>query len=46
MMAPLSFVCRLDCVPAGQREWMVEYLTTFMRDPRDMEGGVVGRRGE
>lgn len=43
MMAPLSFACRLDCIPSSQREWMLEYLTTFMRDPRDMEKGIVAK---
>ncbi|KAL9103889.1 MAG: hypothetical protein Q9163_001126 [Psora crenata] len=36
MMQPLSFVARLDCVPSIQRDWVKEYLTSFMRDPRDM----------
>lgn len=40
MMPPLSFVSRLDCIPASQKEWMMEYLTTFMRDPRDMKRTV------
>ena len=36
MMQPLSFVARLNCIPSTQRDWVREYLTTFMRDPKDM----------
>ena len=37
MMQPLSFVANLDCVPQSQRDWAKEYLTTFIRDPTDMQ---------
>lgn len=43
MMPPLAFVSRLECIPDSQRAWMLEYLTTFMRDPRDMNRGVVAK---
>ncbi|KAG8531775.1 uncharacterized protein KY384_003411 [Bacidia gigantensis] len=36
MMQPLAFVSRLECIPQSQRLWVREYLTTFMRDSRDM----------
>ncbi|KAL9123729.1 MAG: hypothetical protein Q9217_006871 [Psora testacea] len=39
MMQPLSFVAKLDCIPETQRDWVREYLTTFMRDPKDMGKG-------
>ena len=37
MMQPLSFVAKLDCIPQSQRDWVREYLTTFLRDPTDMK---------
>lgn len=41
MMPALAFATQVDCAPQAQREWMLEYLTTFMRDPKDMEKGPV-----
>ncbi len=41
MMPPLAFCSRQDDIPNSQRQWMLEYLTTFMRDPRDMNRGLV-----
>ena len=40
MMPPLAFCSRQDDIPNSQRQWMLEYLTTFMRDPRDMNRGL------
>ena len=36
MMQPLSFVAQLEETPESQRRWVKEYLTTFLRDPKDM----------
>lgn len=41
MMPPLAFCSQQDDIPESQRQWMLEYLTTFMRDPRDMNQGLV-----
>lgn len=41
MMPPLAFCSKQDDIPNSQRQWMLEYLTTFMRDPRDMNRGLV-----
>ena len=35
MMQPLSFVARLNCIPSIQRDWVREYLNTFMRGPSE-----------
>lgn len=41
MMQPLAFTSRLACIPQSQRDWVREYLTTFMRDSQDMTRGPV-----
>ena len=41
MMPQLAQASKVDCIPNSQRQWMLEYLTTFMRDPRDMNRGLV-----
>ena len=41
MMPQLAAASKVDCIPNSQRQWMLEYLTTFMRDPRDMNRGLV-----
>ena len=41
MMPQLAFASKVACIPNSQRQWMLEYLTTFMRDPRDMHRGLV-----
>ena len=41
MMQPLSFVARLECIPQIQRDWVREYLTTFMRDSSNMRHGPI-----
>lgn len=41
MMPQLAFASRVDATPNSQRQWMMEYLTTFMRDPRDMRRGLI-----
>ena len=41
MMQPLSFVASCEYTPEPQREWVREYLTTFLRDPSSMESRSV-----
>lgn len=41
MIPQLAFASKIETIPNSQKQWMLEYLTTFLRDPRDMARGPV-----